>query len=67
MENNKAGNVRGWNGNPGPQGHWIATLKDTVTIGNEAVVTYAFVYLIRRRAKANNNKRSQSDHLTTDR
>ena len=24
MENNKEGNVRGWNGDPGPQGHWIA-------------------------------------------
>ena len=42
MENNKEGSVRGWNGDPGPQGHWIATLKDTVTIGGEAVVTYAF-------------------------
>ena len=42
MENNKEGNVRGWNGVPGPQGHWIATLKDTVTIGDEAVVKYTF-------------------------
>ena len=42
MENNSKGNVRGWNGDPGPQGHWIATPKDTVTIGDEAVVTYTF-------------------------
>ena len=42
MQNNKDGNVRGWNGDPGPQGHWKFTQKGTVTIGNEVVPTFVF-------------------------
>ena len=42
MENNKEGSVRGWNGDPGPQGHWKVTYRGTVTIGEEAVPKYVF-------------------------
>lgn len=31
MENNSKGNFRGWNGDPGPQGHWLFTEIDSTT------------------------------------
>ena len=39
MQNNSRGNIKGWNGDPGPQGHWKITQRGTVTIGDEAVAT----------------------------
>ena len=40
MQNNGDGNVRGWPGDPGEQGHWIITRKGTVIVGGREIPTY---------------------------
>ena len=40
MEDNDEGNVSGFKGDPGPQGHWTVTDVGTVTIDGKTVKTY---------------------------
>jgi len=42
MQDNSKGNVRGWQGDPGPQGHWMITQKGTVIVGGQSLPTYVF-------------------------
>ena len=42
MQNGADGNVRGWNGDPGHQGHWYVEQKGTVIIEEQHIPTYTF-------------------------